>query len=139
MLPPYRLLARRTAPSFFLHRRSIISVPSLLSLSAAAKEGGMTSFARSITFVLGVCRSALSLSFSLLSLPVVANANPFLAMTCTVRTHERMEGAFISTRMCHARQNRRQRGQELLLAICNHFNDFELLRLWTCSADLFQS
>ena len=33
-----------------------------LSVAAAAKEGGMTSFARSITFVLGGCRSALSLS-----------------------------------------------------------------------------
>ena len=86
---------------------SCIAVPlfpfSLSSLwSAAAKEGRHDVLCAIHHFCAGWV-SWRSLSPSPSSLPVIANANPFLAMTCTVRTHGRMEGAFISARMCHAR------------------------------------
>ena len=87
-------LARAPHRSFFPPASPFHYFRSLSSRRRRRRRGGMTSFARSITFVLGGCRSALSLSLSFL--PVVANAKPFLAMTCTVRTLGRMEGAFIS-------------------------------------------
>ena len=65
-------LARASHRSFFLPASPFHYFRSLSPLSRRRRRrGGMTSFARSITFVLGVCRSALSLllpPFFLLSL-----------------------------------------------------------------------